>query len=142
MNIADVLPDEFRSPLHGILASAEFLRDTRLDSTQSELVGSIQNCSGTLLVRYHLQQHERCVLKEFKQDTINHVLDYSKINSFEIAGNKEGSSSIRQVLLNEIDNFHRSANKSIISSHQPCPALRDRHRRSYCCKSISSQFFG
>lgn len=45
------LVDEFRSPLHGILVSAEFLRDSPLDHTQTQLVATIQNCSGTLLVR-------------------------------------------------------------------------------------------
>ena len=63
-------PDEFRSPLHGILASAEFLRDSHLDASQIEFISTIQNCSGTLL------------------DTINHVLDYSKINSFEKTANQ------------------------------------------------------
>jgi hypothetical protein len=42
--------DEFRSPLHGILASAEFLRDSELEASQIEFVSTIQNCSGTLLV--------------------------------------------------------------------------------------------
>ena len=56
---------EFRSPLHGILASAEFMHDTDLDQTQDELVASIRTCGSALL------------------DTINHVLDYSKINSFQ-----------------------------------------------------------
>ncbi|TVY67501.1 Hybrid signal transduction protein dokA, partial [Lachnellula suecica] len=66
---------EFRSPLHGILASVEFLRDSPLDNTQSEFVSTIQNCGGTLL------------------DTINHVLDYSKINSFEKVKNQQGTIS-------------------------------------------------
>lgn len=56
---------EFRSPLHGILASAEFLREMTIDETQSELISTVQNCGRTLL------------------ETINHVLDFSKINSFE-----------------------------------------------------------
>ena len=56
---------ELRSPLHGILASAEFLADTDKDSFQSSLVDTISSCGRTLL------------------DTINHILDYSKINSFE-----------------------------------------------------------
>ena len=55
---------EFRSPLHGILASAEFLRELTFDETQSELISTVQNCGRTLL------------------ETINHVLDFSKINSF------------------------------------------------------------
>lgn len=56
---------EFRSPLHGILASAEFLADTESDAFQSSLVDTILSCGRTLL------------------DTINHILDFSKINSFE-----------------------------------------------------------
>ncbi|KAH7360859.1 M3EW, histidine kinase-group I protein [Rhexocercosporidium sp. MPI-PUGE-AT-0058] len=66
---------EFRSPLHGILASAEFLRELEPSATQVELISTIQNCGGTLL------------------DTINHVLDYSKINSFETSGNQQGTIS-------------------------------------------------
>lgn len=75
---------EFRSPLHGILASAEFLHDSHLDSTQMELVSTIQTCGWTLL------------------DTINHVLDYSKINSFE----KKGRTG---ALSNELDNISNVA---------------------------------
>ena len=56
---------ELRSPLHGVLASAEFLAETECDSFQSGLVSTIESCGRTLL------------------DTINHVLDFSKINSFE-----------------------------------------------------------
>ncbi|RDW78466.1 hypothetical protein BP5796_06318 [Coleophoma crateriformis] len=66
---------EFRSPLHGILASADFLRESQLDTSQLEFISTIQNCGGTLL------------------DTINHVLDYSKINSFEMKGNQQGTIS-------------------------------------------------
>ncbi|KAE9378835.1 hypothetical protein N431DRAFT_148177 [Stipitochalara longipes BDJ] len=66
---------EFRSPLHGILASAEFLRESELNASQMEFISTIQNCSGTLL------------------DTINHVLDYSKINSFERAGHHQDTIS-------------------------------------------------
>lgn len=53
---------ELRSPLHGILGAAEFLIDTAIDSYQSGLITSISTCGKTLL------------------DTLNHVLDYSKIN--------------------------------------------------------------
>jgi signal transduction histidine kinase len=56
---------ELRSPLHGILASAEFLGETECDSFQRSLVDTIDSCGRTLL------------------DTINHVLDFSKINAFE-----------------------------------------------------------
>ncbi|OHE92457.1 hsp90-like protein [Colletotrichum orchidophilum] len=53
---------ELRSPLHGILGSAELLQDTSTDAYQSGLISSIATCGKTLL------------------DTLNHVLDYSKIN--------------------------------------------------------------
>ncbi|KAB8297341.1 hypothetical protein EYC80_002688 [Monilinia laxa] len=67
---------EFRSPLHAIMASTDFLQESNLDTSQIEFVSTIQNCSGTLL------------------DTINHVLDYSKINSFEKSeGSLQGSFS-------------------------------------------------
>ena len=56
---------DLRSPLHGILASAEFLGETECDSFQMSLVDTIESCGRTLL------------------DTINHILDFSKINSFE-----------------------------------------------------------
>ena len=50
------------SPLHGILGAAEFLQEVTSDAYQSGLVTSIVTCGRTLL------------------DTLNHVLDYSKIN--------------------------------------------------------------
>ncbi|CAG8410211.1 unnamed protein product [Penicillium salamii] len=56
---------ELRSPLHGVLAAAEFLEDTGLDSFQSTVVETINACGRTLL------------------DTMNQVLDYSKIMSLE-----------------------------------------------------------
>lgn len=56
---------ELRSPLHGILASAEFLADTEFDTFQNSLIDTISSCGRTLL------------------DTVNHILDYSKINAYE-----------------------------------------------------------
>jgi signal transduction histidine kinase/CheY-like chemotaxis protein len=56
---------ELRSPLHGILASCEFLDETETSSFQKSLVDTADSCARTLL------------------DTINMVLDYSKINAFE-----------------------------------------------------------
>lgn len=55
---------ELRSPLHGILASVEFLADTHLDGFQRNLVDTVDICGRTLL------------------DTIEHVLDFSKIKRF------------------------------------------------------------
>lgn len=56
---------ELRSPLHGILASAELLRDVVIDAPQRELVRMIDSCGTTLL------------------DTMNHLLDFSRINNFD-----------------------------------------------------------
>lgn len=56
---------ELRSPLHGILASAEFLGEETLSGFERGLVETIDSCGRTLL------------------DTINHVLDFSKISNFE-----------------------------------------------------------
>lgn len=51
--------------MHGILGSAEFLSETDFDAFQGSLVDIISSCGRTLL------------------DTIDHILDFSKINSFE-----------------------------------------------------------
>jgi signal transduction histidine kinase len=51
---------EMRSPLHGILASTEMLRDTMKLSSEVSMLNSIDACGSMLL------------------DTINHLLDYSK----------------------------------------------------------------
>ncbi|EXJ87813.1 hypothetical protein A1O1_04740 [Capronia coronata CBS 617.96] len=59
---------ELRSPLHGILGSIEFLHDTPMDDFQSSMVISVETCGKTLL------------------DTVNHVLDYAKINSLSKGG--------------------------------------------------------
>jgi signal transduction histidine kinase/GAF domain-containing protein len=62
---------ELRSPLHGILGSVEFLRDTVSSAYQESLVSSIETCGKTLL------------------DTIDHVLDYAKINKLRSATSKK-----------------------------------------------------
>jgi signal transduction histidine kinase len=55
---------ELRSPLHGILLSADLLLDTNLDVFQGNAAHTIETCSRTLL------------------DTIDHLLDFSKVNHF------------------------------------------------------------
>ncbi|KAF7595688.1 hypothetical protein BBP40_005132 [Aspergillus hancockii] len=54
---------EWRSPLHGILTMLDILKDTNVTNTQRSLIDITTNCGKTLL------------------DTVNHVLDYAKINS-------------------------------------------------------------
>ncbi|KAJ5793966.1 CheY-like superfamily [Penicillium paradoxum] len=56
---------ELRSPLHGVLAAAEFLASTSLDQFQDNLLDTINACGRTLL------------------DTMNQVLDFSKIMTLE-----------------------------------------------------------
>ncbi|KAH6994459.1 hypothetical protein EDB82DRAFT_462410 [Fusarium venenatum] len=63
---------ELRSPLHGILGAAEFLKDAVSDSYEVGLVNSIATCGKTLL------------------DTLNHVLDFSKINNLGSGQTRKG----------------------------------------------------
>jgi signal transduction histidine kinase/CheY-like chemotaxis protein len=72
---------ELRSPLHGILGAAEFLMDNAgADAYQAALVNSIYTCGKTLL------------------DTLNHVLDYSKINRLGRAQLRRGARQNRQAI--------------------------------------------
>ncbi|EFQ26875.1 hsp90-like protein [Colletotrichum graminicola] len=68
------LSHELRSPLHGIILGSELLHDTPLDAFQGETLVSIENCGRTLL------------------ETIDHLLDWSKINNF-ISPSKRRSST-------------------------------------------------
>jgi signal transduction histidine kinase len=54
---------ELRSPLHGVLASVEFLQDSNMSEQQQEMVSIIGFCGRTLL------------------DTLNHVLDFTKLRN-------------------------------------------------------------
>lgn len=55
---------ELRSPLHGILANAELLSTTSTGHVQDEMIEAIEVCGRTLL------------------DTMDHLLDFAKINNF------------------------------------------------------------
>ncbi|RDW91787.1 hypothetical protein BP5796_01181 [Coleophoma crateriformis] len=61
-NFISTVSHELRSPLHGILASAELLKDMTLSPGQIDVVNMINTCGRTLL------------------DTINHVLDFTELN--------------------------------------------------------------
>ncbi|KAJ5836203.1 CheY-like superfamily [Penicillium robsamsonii] len=67
-NLVSSISHELRSPLHGILGTSEILRDTAMNALQHGLVHTIESCGRTLL------------------DTINHLLDFSKINNFRKEG--------------------------------------------------------
>ncbi|CAM1505895.1 Fc.00g115320.m01.CDS01 [Cosmosporella sp. VM-42] len=77
------LSHELRSPLHGVLLSAELLIDTDLDAFQGNAAHTIETCARTLL------------------DTIDHLLDYSKINKF--AGRSASSHQALRVHGPELD---------------------------------------
>ncbi|KAJ0359270.1 hypothetical protein COL154_008414 [Colletotrichum chrysophilum] len=70
------LSHELRSPLHGIILGTELLRDTPLDAFQGETLVSVENCGRTLL------------------ETIDHLLDWSKINNFIGSQSKRRRSSV------------------------------------------------
>ncbi|KAI0067388.1 hypothetical protein BV25DRAFT_1794820 [Artomyces pyxidatus] len=62
---------ELRTPLHGILAAAELLADTSLNHSQMSFLQTVQAC-GTSLV-----------------ETVNHVLDFTKLSGNSKAGGLE-----------------------------------------------------
>ena len=64
---------ELRSPLHGILASAELLQDSSTGPEQDGMIEMVHVCGRTLL------------------DTMNHLLDHAKINN--LSKSKKTSSS-------------------------------------------------
>ncbi|KAK7756180.1 hypothetical protein SLS62_001773 [Diatrype stigma] len=63
-DVLESLSHELRSPLHGIVAGGELLRDTQLDTFQQDVLHTLE-CSGRTLL-----------------DVIDHLLDYAKINRF------------------------------------------------------------
>ncbi|KAK6003431.1 hypothetical protein QM012_009202 [Aureobasidium pullulans] len=63
-DLLNSISHELRSPLHGILGSIECLESSDLNPMQHGLIETVETCGRTLL------------------DTINHLLDFSKINNF------------------------------------------------------------
>lgn len=71
---------ELRTPLHGILAAAELLSDTDLDSNQMSFLKTVQTCGNTLI------------------ETVNHVLDFTKLSGSS-GSNSEGTIKLAKVNL-------------------------------------------
>ncbi|KAL3462094.1 hypothetical protein BJX64DRAFT_259613 [Aspergillus heterothallicus] len=63
-NLVTSISHELRSPLHGILGTADILSDTAMNALQQGMVHTIESCGRTLL------------------DTINHLLDFTYIDKF------------------------------------------------------------
>lgn len=79
-DILGSLSHELRSPLHGVILGAELLNDTNLSVFQGNATHTIETCCRTLL------------------DTIDHLLDYSKVNTFTVRrrrGNSDRSPRFR-----------------------------------------------
>ncbi|KAL1633941.1 hypothetical protein SLS56_002532 [Neofusicoccum ribis] len=76
---------ELRSPLHGILGGTEYLQSMPLDAFQTSIVNSIAVCGRTLL------------------DTVQNVLEYSKINEFTGPYSKDATSSNMRLRRSSMD---------------------------------------
>ncbi|PYH49455.1 hybrid sensor histidine kinase/response regulator [Aspergillus saccharolyticus JOP 1030-1] len=80
---------ELRSPLHGILACAELLQTSPLDPSQAHWMSMVQSCGLTLL------------------DTLNHLLDFAKINNLttgeEVNKSSNNSSSVNLMTIFDLD---------------------------------------
>lgn len=63
MDMLSSLSHELRSPLHGMVLGVELLHDTSLDRFQKDVLHTVETCGRTLL------------------DTVNHLLDWAKINN-------------------------------------------------------------
>ncbi|KAL2812897.1 hypothetical protein BDW59DRAFT_36348 [Aspergillus cavernicola] len=63
-NLVSSISHELRSPLHGVLGTADILSDTSMNALQQGMVHTIESCGRTLL------------------DTINHLLDFTYIDKF------------------------------------------------------------
>ncbi|PVH80298.1 hypothetical protein DL98DRAFT_515598 [Cadophora sp. DSE1049] len=94
-NFLSTVSHELRSPLHGILAGAELLKELSTTVAQSDVIHMIHVCGRTLL------------------DTINHVLDFTELNrsgkskSFIHKSNGDGQLSSQRSVL------PRSPNKEV-----------------------------
>lgn len=89
---------ELRSPLHGVLASVEFLQETAMTEMQEDMVSNI-NASGRVLL-----------------DTINHVLEFSKVNKRfkekNKGSNKRNGKKKSRIVFEEHDNLDNTTDDS------------------------------
>ncbi|KAF9244026.1 hypothetical protein DTO013E5_6467 [Penicillium roqueforti] len=107
-NLVSSISHELRSPLHGILGTSEILRDTAMDALQHGLVHTIESCGRTLL------------------DTINHLLDFSKINNFRKEGGNKALHGRK---------IHLKRHKNTDPSPYSKPPRRTRHSGMISLKS-------
>ncbi|GIZ46402.1 hypothetical protein CKM354_000952800 [Cercospora kikuchii] len=99
---------ELRSPLHGILASVEFLQDTELDQFQTSCINTMDACAHTLL------------------DTVTMVLDYSKVSTLRHKDSIESNCS-SQACLERSESMPTSSNirnEPLFATDQYCDVAR------------------
>jgi signal transduction histidine kinase/CheY-like chemotaxis protein len=77
-NFISNISHELRSPLHGILASAELLQDSSTGPEQDGMIEMVHVCGRTLL------------------DTMNHLLDHAKINNLSKSKRASSDSSLER----------------------------------------------
>ncbi|GLB40521.1 putative protein with domain present in phytochromes and cGMP-specific phosphodiesterases [Lyophyllum shimeji] len=71
---------ELRTPLHGILAAAELLSDSHLNHSQLSFLQTVQACGNSLV------------------ETVNHVLDFTKLS-----GNSKGGGVENVIITSKVD---------------------------------------
>ncbi|KAK5686005.1 hypothetical protein LTS10_002118 [Elasticomyces elasticus] len=94
---------ELRSPLHGVLAGAELLQETELTRFQREMASTITMAGRTLL------------------DTVDHVLDYSKISSRPHRGNNQrarASKGTAQAVCVDLARLTEDVVETTVSAHR------------------------
>ncbi|KAL5335988.1 hypothetical protein BJX70DRAFT_390283 [Aspergillus crustosus] len=103
-NFISSISHELRTPLHGILGNAELLRSSALEPAQVEMIKMIEVCGSTLL------------------DVVNHLLDYTKINSMTKAdfqrANDQNADSSSLITEFELDELLEEVTEIMYMSHQ------------------------
>ncbi|KAK2605983.1 hypothetical protein QQS21_003609 [Conoideocrella luteorostrata] len=75
MDMLSSLSHELRSPLHGMVLGVELLQDISLDRFQQDVLHTAETCGRTLL------------------DTVNHLLDWAKINNLSTKASTKSASA-------------------------------------------------
>ncbi|KAG9641762.1 hypothetical protein KCU64_g12420, partial [Aureobasidium melanogenum] len=117
---------ELRSPLHGILGTAEFVHDQIHDDETSEMISQIQVCGQTLL------------------DVVDHLLDFSKVNSVSKHNRKQLQTGIDQRNRNRSSGLNRTetlggmvVEKTNVLLDELTEEVIDTAVYSFCCSKDS-----
>lgn len=84
-DVLSSLSHELRSPLHGVVLGVELLHDTQLDVFQGDVLHTIETCGRTL------------------SDTIDHLLDFAKINNYKAVEKQQRKQGFRGLSRKERD---------------------------------------